>query len=545
MSKSQSRLIQLLNKGFYPSELPPPFKVKNYNKIINNIKYDSKYFSTLTQYNGTTHKGNIRKFGIVNPINYFFLAKYISENWVNITKIYSLTKCSGARPKFTNTNSGGRAIEGATIRAKRKHQNHLTSIYPVVLHLDINRFYGSIYTHSIPWAALGKENAKNLHHKGLLKNDWSNTLDTLLRNCNQQQTIGLPIGPDTSRIVSEIILSRIDHELVSSKKLYSLNSNQIYHNVDDYQIGNSSISDSENIQSLFVHVLNKYELNLNEFKTTISHGMNSKPEVFQRYFDVLNGKLGTDFIEHFFEILYNIDLSNKDNNIVGYCLKKFYKSLINNSNQVLLREYLQRLIFAQPYQARWILPVLLNSYKLMTDLNDVKKVIVWGVETSARRNDVVNVLWYLYASIFLKLNIGKGTCKQCENMSNSLVDVMLFHGKNIGLFSIDVKSLRARYSSSDFRSSSWLALYEIERKGWDNSKEFKKIGTLDDRNNYFEILRKNDVEFYSDSADRFTVGSFDGWNLTKTQQNKYALENKNNISELLYNFDDFNDIYDW
>lgn len=79
--------------------------------------------------------------------------------------------------------------------------------------MDINRFYGSIYSHSIPWAALGKTEALKQHKAKTLDKHWSSELDRLVRACNRNQTIGIPIGPDTSRVVSELVLSRIDHEL--------------------------------------------------------------------------------------------------------------------------------------------------------------------------------------------------------------------------------------------------------------------------------------------------------------------------------------------
>ena len=49
-----------------------------------------------------------------------------------------------------------------------------------------------------------------------LPNHWSADLDRLTRNCNQRQTVGIAIGPDTSRIISELILSRVDAELTSA-----------------------------------------------------------------------------------------------------------------------------------------------------------------------------------------------------------------------------------------------------------------------------------------------------------------------------------------
>src|SRR5690606_34588468 len=94
---------------------------------------------------------------------------------------------------------------------------------------DISQFYPSIYTHSLPWAILGKEKAKKFYYiKSTQSTHWSTLLrtnadaklysvcdhlDTLIRNCNEKQSVGLPIGPDTSFILAECITARIDKEI--------------------------------------------------------------------------------------------------------------------------------------------------------------------------------------------------------------------------------------------------------------------------------------------------------------------------------------------
>ncbi len=64
---------------------------------------------------------------------------------------------------------------------------------------DLSRFYQTIYTHSLPWAIHGKAQAKENKENGL----YGNKLDSCVRNTQDQQTIGLPVGPDTSFILSE------------------------------------------------------------------------------------------------------------------------------------------------------------------------------------------------------------------------------------------------------------------------------------------------------------------------------------------------------
>jgi hypothetical protein len=513
LSTFNVRITRLLDRGFYPVELPPQFRTRNFSSVRNIVNPQNNYAGSTAHFDGTTFRGHLRTFGVINPINYLLLSRCIAKNWPDILGVYKLSSSSGARPKFPSSGSDGRAIEEASIATKRQSIGHLASNYPMILNLDINRFYGSIYTHSIPWAVLGKEEAKRRYSAHTLAGHWSDTLDTLVRNCNQRQTVGIPIGPDTSRIISELILSRIDYELC--RRGTDINSKQLYHNIDDYQIGGFDVRFTENSQSMFVRTISRYELRINDFKTILNHGIEFVPAKFQRKFDILKDKYGRIFVEHFFELLYSISKENMDSNVVGYAIKRFSKRLSSKNSQGIVREYLQRLIFAAPFTARWVFPILLGIYREVGDNRGIRPLIEWGIETCTRRNDIGSLLWFLYAAIFLDVRVNKRLCDLCFGASNPLVDLVLVHGRTVGLFSADIQRLRGRYVGADFTMSAWLPLYEIERRGWDTSPSFTKIGQAADAGAYFSDLRVNDVEFYQTDAHAFSVEAFEGWKLSQ------------------------------
>lgn len=511
MSKN-TRLTRLLDRGFYPAELPPPFQSKNFSSVATSFSPPNNYYGSTTFFDGATFRAVLRTFGVINPCSYFLLSKFVAENWSEIMSVLRLSPSSGARPKFPSVTTNGRAIETASLAAKRKSQQHLASSFPSILTVDINRFYGSIYTHSIPWAALGKQEAKRRYRARTLSGHWSDKLDMLVRNCNQRQTIGIPIGPDTSRIISEMVLARIDAELCTPKS--GITSSQVFHNIDDYQIGGFEIGDLENAQSHFVRTISRYELRLNDFKTSVDAGLSFAPTNFQRQFDVLENQKGKHFIEHFFELLYSIIPQHPNANVVGYALKRFSQKLARNPEKALVREYLQRLLFAAPHQARWVLPLLLGLYTHLGSNAETRKVFGWGVEICARRNDVGNLLWFLYGAIFLNLRLVRKTCDLCVGVSSELVDLMLFHGSHIGLFTINKVALRRRYGDADFQTGAWLPLYEVERRAWDTSPAFSKLGTGDDVGGLYDNLRSKGVEFYRTDPHLFDVTAFPGWRLT-------------------------------
>lgn len=514
---ANTRLRRLLDRGFYPVELPPVFRTRRYSNVATLVPQSLTYSGSTTFFDGATFKGHLRTFGVINPISYLYLSRHIADNWGHISAVLKLSNCTGARPKFPALAEGGRAITVASIASQSSARRHLASSYPVITSLDINRFYGSIYTHSIPWAALGKESAKAAHANGSLAGTWSDTLDRLARNCNQRQTIGIAIGPDTSRIVSELLLTRIDRELIAAGS--GLVSSQIFHNIDDYQIGALNISGAEDAQSVFVRTIARYELRLNDHKTSIDSGLEFAPLNFQRRFDTLRAQSGANLIEHFFDILYREISLNPNANVVGYTLKRFAHPLVHNSEQELLKEYLQRLLLASPHQARWIFPILLGIYRQRGTNPEIRRIILWGIDTCARRNDVGSILWFLYAAIFLAINVTSTVTEKCFGMSNPLVDLMLYHGRSLGYFSVQMASMRRRYFAADLKTPFWLTLYEVERRGWDTTPAFQKLGSGADEDNRYDLLRLNDVEFYSTEQSELEVTAFEGWGLT---QNDFA-----------------------
>ncbi|MBI1493180.1 RNA-directed DNA polymerase [Halocynthiibacter styelae] len=92
-----------------------------------------------------------------------------------------------------------RSVKGINFSICREKTAYIKATSDWLVRTDITRFYPSIYTHSIPWAAYGKERVKS--GMGCYKGSFVDQMDVLVRACNRNRTIGIPIGPETSRIV--------------------------------------------------------------------------------------------------------------------------------------------------------------------------------------------------------------------------------------------------------------------------------------------------------------------------------------------------------
>lgn len=140
-----------------------------------------------------------------------------------------------------------------------------------LLKLDISKCFDSIYTHSLPWAVLGKQATKdNLNSS---KKTFSGRFDRLLQDMNLGETNGIVIGPEFSRVFAEIILQNVDIELqkrlLKKDKLRHKVDYEIFRYVDDFFIFHNSPDHADVIEAHLSSILREFKLNLNSQKTGI------------------------------------------------------------------------------------------------------------------------------------------------------------------------------------------------------------------------------------------------------------------------------------
>lgn len=143
--------------------------------------------------------------------------------------------------------------------------------YTHLMKMDIASCFYHIYTHAITWAIKGKDQAKNQIGKSTFENDF----DDLMRYTNYNETNGIIVGPEISRIFAEIILQRIDVNVLNYLKQepYALRLGRDYEvrrYVDDYYIYANSEDDLRLIMEVYKEELQFYKLYVNEKKLELS-----------------------------------------------------------------------------------------------------------------------------------------------------------------------------------------------------------------------------------------------------------------------------------
>jgi len=202
-------------------EIPPPLNSTSLTPQIakriyalkcRNNGYDQIRYK-LTRYNNIP-----RILSIPHPIPYIKLSFEISNDWNNLNYILK-TNNSIIIPK---SHTDGRIIIMDYEKSRKRIERHtkLSFKHKFYVYTDIANFYPSIYSHSIPWSLVGFAKAKRQKNK---RKSWFNKIDTYQRCMKRNETNGIPIGPATSNIVSELILAKIDKTLQKKDlNLYAL-----------------------------------------------------------------------------------------------------------------------------------------------------------------------------------------------------------------------------------------------------------------------------------------------------------------------------------
>lgn len=134
--------------------------------------------------------------------------------------------------------------------------------------VDIARCFDSIYTHSITWALKTKDFAK---HNRSASNVFGGIFDRLMQSANYNETAGIVIGSEVSRIFAEIILQEVD---VSVEEKLAANGvlREIHYDVrryvDDIHIFAHTEETAATVMKHFEHELFVYKLSINPAKTS-------------------------------------------------------------------------------------------------------------------------------------------------------------------------------------------------------------------------------------------------------------------------------------
>ena len=140
--------------------------------------------------------------------------------------------------------------------------------YNEMVQIDINKCFDSIYTHSLSWAVIGKDETKYCLKK--IKGTFADKFDRIMQQLNHGETNGIVIGSEFSRIFAEIILQSVDVELERAlfkrAKLKHKTDYEIFRYVDDFFVFFNKPDTKQKVIEELQEILKDKKLAINDAK---------------------------------------------------------------------------------------------------------------------------------------------------------------------------------------------------------------------------------------------------------------------------------------
>lgn len=499
----------LIARGYFPRELPPPFKTKSLaNFVVTNssLQPPSKNKSKLYQHSHIRYGYLRRKLSIPNPAFFVELAKFIENHWNFIKSITQKSNFSKSNPIHTPHPKRNRSISPLLDFPdipKERARNRALGRY--ALQTDISQFYQSIYTHSIPWAIHGKEDAKKR------KNDPSllgNQLDKLVRNSQDGQTMGIPISPDTSLIIAELILCSVDLELQKRISKVCPHPYKGFRYSDDYEFVFLTRSEAEVALSYLQQILADFELTLNPGKTRIIElpcSLDSMWVLELSDYKFSNSKLAQmQDIIRYFDRAFQISQELPQEPVLKYAIARignFHE--LHQDNWSLLESLLLQSMTIEPSTLRDALSIFQNNQikKYPIDLNLLEKHLNLQILQHAPLGHSSEVAWAIWSIMVFRLSIYKEASEAISDMEDSIVALLSLDAQRRGRIpeGLLTKKWEQFLTEEELYGNQWLFSYEANRQGYFS---VKKDYVASD--SWFSKLKQGKVAFY-DRATRLII----------------------------------------
>lgn len=483
----------LISDGYLPTELPPAFSMETYAASLDKLPTDLNKVgrpSSRCAYHSIPRLQHLRRLiGIPNPLHQFKLAILIERYWTDIESHMRQSPLSLTRLEV-NPNPP-RALSKVAEFGDLDTQRVLRSAASrFLLKADLSRFYHTLYTHSVPWAIHTKDFAKaNRKDRTLL----GNLIDEAVRNTQDQQTMGIPVGPDTSDLISELVGTSLDLRLLEINP--SLRGLRF---VDDYYLYFATRSEAESALADLHQVASHFAVEINPLKTVIRE----LPEPLQPAWksalrsQIIRPEQERQDLLDFFSNAFDNAAKHPGNNVLKFAVKQSTGHTVSPDNWSLYESFLLGSLVSEPNLAPTLAPIL-TKYVGEGYPVDGDKLLESCAEVAsyhAKLRQGFEVAWALWLCKLLALKLPRSSQHEVSLVDDPVVALLALDLRSEGLADdLDLALWATHMEADQLYSENWLLAYEAFVKDWLPSTDGSDYVSAD---NFFAILRKSGVEFY-------------------------------------------------
>ncbi len=514
-------LSALLSRGYFPVELPPGFTTSKFARAITVGKdmlpeelTDAKKgkWCDYSAYSLARPALLRRRLAIANPIPYYRLAAAIVAHQDELLRKARASIFCLPKPTIR---SDGSLTRSPPLDAVPPHRALVRFGKHVILYADVSRFYPSVYTHAIEWALSSKEAAKKRLRARPAEESVGAKIDSLVQACQSGQTRGVPIGPVSSMLLAEIILSQVDARLEKE------GIRDGFRFIDDYELVFTERSKAERALTVLEDALAEFELELNPLKTKIcdlpqeldNPGIQEIRAFPRRDSHHRTGiHLGQDLpsiqpsdLLHLFTRAFARQREFPDKSILRYTVSSLSGVRVSSATAELLQALILQAVMHEPGVWPFAIKALKDLHETHASLSEeaVRETIHAMIKKCAPVKHSSEVAWSLWAALVFDIVVTQEAVEAVAQMVDDCCSILLFHAAKRNLTEIPPPSqaFQESFTPESLRGPHWLLSYELAVQGWVSLP--KKDHIAEDA--VFSFLRDQNVRFYdADAVTRLT-----------------------------------------
>lgn len=534
------QLQDLLSRGYFPIQLPVGFSTTQLAENIEALQASwdealdgrGRILSQSERFSVARSSYSRRTTSIPNPVNFYGLAKDICRYWPQIQEHFNKSEISRSIP-----GAGGslRAIELTKFTDLYEERVRRSAGARYALVTDISSYFPTIYTHTIPWALHTKALAKA--NRGKSDQYFGNALDQRCMGTQDGQTIGLPIGPDTSHIIAEMIGVAIDDSIRDALGGWPKG----FRYVDDFTFFFNTREEAERALAVIIKCVSAFELQINASKTKIVEVRELVQESWKYTLKKLNvspkRRQQKDDIHHYFEVLFSLEARFKDESLVKYGLKQLSSTIIKKSNWPIAEAYLLKCGYGFPNTLQVITQILVTYHRHQYELNrealgDFCRNLLGSASAANHHSETA---WLLWLCKELGISLEAPLVQQVLQMESSVCSLIALDLNQSGLVAgeLNLADLEPLATGQALVGNNWMLAYEGGRRRWLSNLNLEFI----QGEPCFAAMLAAGVGFYSEAAQLPPI-----FQLKQSALNDFDFDSDDAIEDE-FDFDDMDEEY--
>lgn len=465
----------------------------DYAVLPDTFKNPTPACARCCSYNLARPGGVRRKLALPNPVHFVALCNEVVLGWETISVHFATSHFSLSVP----VDDAGRTravVPKDSHSVLTLHRATLRAGFKYTLRADISECYHSIYTHGIAWALHGKATAKaSRGDRALL----GNRLDERQRAIQERQSVGVPVGPDTSLVISEIVLCAADSQF--SQRVPRVVG---YRHYDDYRFFFADLGSAESALGALQDALSEYELRLNPEKTRIDTSPlrieddTWAAELGTFRFDLIAQKQARDLIRYFDKVAEFVR-SDPKGNVTKYALARLRDVNVVPENWELFQSLLCQAVVVEPSAIQSFAEVLAKA--LGRGLRPAAEIVGGTlnriIKEHATRHHDHEVSWSIWAILAFGFRVEAETTAELSKTDNSVVALLALDAAQKGALDgvFDTRKIESRMTVAELYEDQWLLSYEARARDWIASTGGGNHLEADPN---FRFLKDRGVNFY-------------------------------------------------